>query len=94
MKSTQRIIAGSVVALLLVASYGVYWTGTNRTRAAKALTIGFMPHTKVLPEIVARMPAEKVYQGGGAATPGRATRLERIAKALRHPDDSGSSTDQ
>ena len=43
MRSKRRIVAGSIVALLGLAAYGVYWTGKDRTEHVGAAEIATSP---------------------------------------------------
>lgn len=67
------------------------WRADKNT--PKALTVGFKPKTKMLREIVSRIPGEKVYEDGGAATPGMATRLDRLSKSFRRGTSAEAATE-
>ncbi len=53
----------------------------DRRGGAQAISLGFKPRTKLLADVVSRISVDKVFHDAGAATPGRATRRDRLARA-------------
>jgi hypothetical protein len=54
--------------------------------SAHALTIGFMPKTKLLADFIRLAPSETVFKDFGSATPGRANLRKQVASRLSRSD--------
>jgi small-conductance mechanosensitive channel len=83
MKSSQHVVAGAVVALLAIASYGIYWTGQERTPAPRSANSIASTDTTPAPDESALLTAQELVR-----LPTTASELPFARQALRTADQA------
>ena len=79
-KRTNEVLLADMLLTHLEDGWATFAWRTGKT--ATALSVGFMPKTKVLDATIERVRVEAVLDGAGGATPGRRSQRDRIANSL------------
>ncbi|MDB4889975.1 MAG: hypothetical protein JWL61_1830 [Gemmatimonadetes bacterium] len=83
MRFTQHVVAGAVVALLAIASYGIYWTGQDRPPAPRSTFATASADTTPAPDESALATAQQIVR-----LPTTAAELPFARQALRTADQA------
>lgn len=83
MRSSQHVVAGAVVALLALASYGIYWTGEERRPVPRSAFAGASADTTPAPDESALATAQQLIRA-----PTTAGELPYARQALRAADQA------